>query len=355
MNRKVMLACSSAFLALATATVAWRSSVSSSARVSRGPIGRLSPAAARLEGEPQSNAVHTSFQVVNDGDADLILEDPSSSCSCTVSSLTPRILRPGESATGSIEAQTPTSGERVVEVKIPTNATTAADGTLRFRLLLVGNRTPPFVTSSPSTFQLGETSANPAPTEARVETCEAAGTPPWIGSAQSSLPSFEVTGGLVSERSQDGEIVVRDYTFRVAPTSPLKVGDVWGEVRLLSSDPNGGIVHTLPIRGRILPRVYARPSRLFARGTPDAPTPPLRFSVVAADPSFELKVEPLEWPRDQWDVQAAGGTSSRRDFTVIPRPNLNRNSEAALTLSTNDPDVPQIVVPVTLFGASSSP
>ena len=122
-------------------------------------------------------------------------------------------------------------------------------------------------------------------------------------------------------------------------------------MRILTADPKGGVVHTLAIRGRVLLRVYARPSRLFARLTPGSPPPRLRCSAVAADPGFGLEAEPLEWPRDEVEIQVVGRTSSRLDFGALLRPDRAGELIAEMTFSADDPDDPRVVVPWTRLRA----
>ncbi len=180
----------------------------------------------------------------------------------------------------------------------PTTAIAEAEGAIRFRLILVGTAKPPFVVETSGAVQLGEMTTSLAAAEVRLVTREVSGSPPWIGSASSTVPELRVTGGVQEERASAGGILDRVYAFKVAPASPLKIGEVSGEVRFLASGPDEGVVQTLPIRGSVPPRIDARPSRLDARPTPDSAPPRLHFSVMAADPDAELNVEPLEWPRD---------------------------------------------------------
>jgi hypothetical protein len=353
MSGKTRLAFGVGILAAALAT--WALSSSSSGKGARGPVAVLSLPQSRIEGSPDVRPVKAAFQIANRGDADLVLGEPSSSCGCTVASLSPRVLAPGESATGLIDARPPNSGEKGVEVTIPTNAISESEGVIRFRLTLVGAAKPPFVVETSGVVQLGETTTRLAAAQVRLVTREASGSPPWIGSASSSVPELRVTGGIQDERPSAGGILDRVYAFKVSPASPLEVGEVSGEVRFLASGPEGGVVQTLPIRGSVLPRVYARPSRLYARLTPDSTPPRLHFSVMAADSDAELNVEPLEWPRDAVEVQVVGRTSSRIDLVAIPRPGFDGDLDAELTLSTNDPDVPRIAIPLTFLRPARRP
>jgi hypothetical protein len=354
MGRKTLIASGIGILAaVALAAGSW---VASSRKKSeRGPVAVLSLPQSRIEGSPGSPAAKATFQIANRGDADLVLGEPSSTCGCTVPSLSPRVLRPGASATGLIDARPPQVGQKTVEVDIPTNAPAEDGGVIRFRLTLVGTAKPPYVVNASGTVQLGETTGKEVAAEVRLQTREASSSPPWIGSAISSIPELGVNGGIDDERPLEGGIVDRVYTFKVAPTSSLKVGDVAGEIQFLSNGSDGGVAHKLPILGRILPRVYARPSRLFARLTPDSSPPRLHFSVQSADLDPELEVEPLEWPRDAVEIELTGRTSSRLDFVAVPRPGLHGDLNSELILSTNDLDVPRVAIPLTLLRATARP
>jgi len=88
------------------------------------PTKRAAPAGPRLAVEPasfdfgqvkQQAVLKKEFQVRNFGDADLVLQDPTSSCGCTAAKFESKVVRPGEAVPLKVELSTASTLGRIVK------------------------------------------------------------------------------------------------------------------------------------------------------------------------------------------------------------------------------------------------
>jgi len=314
------------------------------------PIGRISPPTMRVTADPKAGSVQVSFKVVNEGTTELTLGAPVTGCGCTVASVEPKIVAPGHSAVVTLSAKPPHAGEKPVEVRVPSNGFEAGDsqaGELVFHLTLVGDSKPPFVTSSTEAAQFGEVVPKDLHAEVSIDTREAEADTPWIDRVVSDLPGLKASGGVELARVLSPGVVWRRYQYELVFDQPPPPGEITGNLRFQTRGV-GATPLTLPIRGRVLPPVYVRPSRLYARYHESEGPPRLRFAVVAADPETKLDAEPVVLAGDPFEIELKSRTQSRLEFVLTPRSKIQENLDAEVTLETNQPQATRVTIPVTL-------
>jgi hypothetical protein len=247
----------------------------------RGPIPKAAPREQRLIGTSDGRKGIAIYRVSNDGDRDLVISQARTTCGCSVASIEPKVVRPGGSATVTVEASPPQAGEKRVEIVIETNARPADE--LVLSLILVGNTPPPFVVSSSEAVQFGELASVPEPESIRIQTRELAGKQPWLGDVVSSTPAVDVDLTDLAEIPLDGGVVARQYTFEVRLTKLPEPGPLSEVISFQDHEAPGPSVFQLPVLGNVPPPLYASPKVLYATCERGSVPPDLRVTIRSKD------------------------------------------------------------------------
>lgn len=173
------------------------------------PRALITPISQRLVVPPGSMHGYANYRITNRGGSNLVLGDMTTSCGCSVASVDQRVLAHGQSAIVKVDAAPLGAGEKTVQVRIVSNSVPDAD--LVLTLTLVGSATVPYVSASPEVLNLGTVRFDGDPKEFFLETRERQDASPWIQSADCTLSELRITGGLESEKSMNGGIVLRHY------------------------------------------------------------------------------------------------------------------------------------------------
>ena len=311
------------------------------------PRGMVIPSEMRLNADQNAIRLATSFRIINRGGGVLKLGEPSTTCGCTVASVSSKVVTSGAESIVEVIAEPPSIGEKLVEVHIPTQGSSAEE--LVFRLTLVGAGKPPIVTTNSGVVQFGAISSNlNQKTSLFVETREVSATKPWISRVTSSLPASEIKGGVEKTIALPGGIVFRRYVFTLMLNGPLLPGSFSGEVGFASDDSGTPSILSLPVRGEVLAPVYATPSSLYANWDPSQDEIKFRLCIAAADKQFELEATPVQASLGDVEVHRASRDHSRIFFEVTLRKHAKADMRTKLRFTTNDPSYPEIVIPLTL-------
>ena len=125
-----------------------------------------------------------------------------------------------------------------------------------------------------------------------IETLERGDQPPWIERITSTSPDIVIEGSFDLERPYAGEVVDRRYGYTVSlERTPEE--DLEEELLIWSRKGGASPVLRLPVRAAVRPAVYATPPSLYASADRDGAIPPLKLSLTAVAPDFELTAEPV--------------------------------------------------------------
>ena len=129
-----------------------------------------SPLVFAKEGETK---VDLEFRVKNQTNHDIKLGEMATSCGCTVASISPKDLGPGEEAVVTVVGKPPTFGRRKVEIKVATDERTQPE--VMMRLFMEGAAKPPYVVTMGMTVNFGTVQRNSSQKETVfIETVERA-------------------------------------------------------------------------------------------------------------------------------------------------------------------------------------
>lgn len=101
----------------------------------------------RVEVDSKTSKAVVVYEVMNRGDYDLVFQKTISSCGCSVASIEPGIVKPGHTATISVQASVPAAGERNVAITVFTNSPLTPH--FELKLTLVGQAEVPFIAKAP--------------------------------------------------------------------------------------------------------------------------------------------------------------------------------------------------------------
>ncbi len=294
--------------------------------------------------QPGSNKITTSFRVFNRGRENLVLSEVLTTCGCTVASISPKVVPPGQAAVVKVEGRPLGAGEKKVEVRIATNI--PDNPYVLFSLTMVGSTPVPYVAASSRTLNFGTVGPDLTSDGFWIETRERKSTPPWILDAISSLKFMKIHGGLTDEGELGNGILYRRYEYTASLAEIPKVGGAFeGEVIIRDRSQQRIPVFSLPVHGRVRPAVSVTPSAIYANYRPgtDVPRPSIVISSHRDDIDLRVKVKsqsPL------LVVRCKSQEDQRVIFEVSPTRGSRDLIDTTLIFSTNHSEAPEVRLPV---------
>ena len=310
----------------------------------------VEPAWRRIVAEAGQKRVSESFAIRNVGRCDLLLGEVATSCGCTVGSIDPKRVPPGETSTLTVEASIPPVGSKDVRIRVQSNADPSPE--LLMGLTLVGSGEVPYVAFASESIAFGIIDSPGAKAPFFIETRERAGTGPWLADARISLAGASLTGGLRQERSLGADVLFRRYDFSVELTSLQAAGHFNGQVVLGPMQRTGERPVILPVHGSVRPPIYPVPSRLFASRDRGTRPPTMTLILVASDPSYEIAADFEPESSSPAGVRRISGKGSREVFEVDAEGFSDRPLMGELVFRTSHPRVPFVRIPISILVAS---
>lgn len=312
--------------------------------------------AAPLKVEPHSRTataslgqgtVSVSYLITNVSRRVIDLGEVSTSCGCSVASISRKQLAPGERAEVEVRGNPPSAGRKAVEIYIQTSDPTLPEVALH--LVMIGSETAPIVVFHSLSVSFGSMpqADSAATTEILVNTREVGGTPPWISRAESSIEGLTVEGGLASESDQGDSVVARKYTYRAALNAQRPPGELDGLVRFMPREGDAPIL-MMPILGEIRPSLIPEPRSLYASVRPNDKTPRLRLDLVSSEANFDPEdVEPGPPPRGV-RISRTEAEAGRAGFEVEVDPGEVPGSRVVIGFRCRKPGASQVEIPLVL-------
>lgn len=308
------------------------------------PAYLLKPSTQRIVAEPGVRSVHATYQVTNSGGSDLILGDVRTTCGCSVASIEPKVLRPGQIATVSVDGHPPDGGQTTVQILVQTNA--RPHGELILYLTMIGTKRVPYVAVDSGAVHFGEIGTKNAQENVFIETVEKSSDAPWITRASSSTAAVAVRGGLEREQLAGDGTVHRRYAYVARLTELPAVGALHGELLFFTGEPRAAPIRSIPFRGSVRPPVFSIPSSLYVTWDRAERSPSLTLVLAASDRDFPLKAEPASNNPDSVAVQSIERVPGRNVFVVSLRKPIDGSLNTKLNFTTNHPDHKQVQVPL---------
>jgi hypothetical protein len=188
------------------------------------------------------------------------------------------VIPPGESGTVTIEATVHPGDERSLEMIVKTDG--EAEGTLPFRLTVVGKAPIPHVAWHSPVVQFGEIEGEARSASITINTRERLGSDPWIRDASTGVDGLSISGGFVEDRASGVGIVYRTYHYELTFDEPPPPGKVAGRVSFRNGYGEPVMMQEIPILGVVRPPVSAVPPALFASLEPDTEPTTLLISLA---------------------------------------------------------------------------
>ncbi len=314
------------------------------------PVASVVKIAQRIEGKGGGSPVAARYEIVNRGRTDLVLGAISTSCGCSVASVEPRVIRPGQRGRVEVRATPPGAGEREVTIAVATNDPERPE--LALRLTLVGVASVPYVSKYSGPVRFGDLSAAANLESFFVETRELQSDPPWIAVARSSSAALATEGGMESEHNMDDSIVLRRYRWSAKFAELPPPGDWSGEIQLLGRGENPAPIHRFPVFATLNPPVFSTPAALYIVRGSDGNLRPATLTLRADDDGPTLEVEPIDVP-PSIRLSTTWNKAQRIVYRVEYRPDQADRSKKALVFRTNSADCPTVRVPVVVQGDRS--
>ncbi len=309
------------------------------------PRGVVSPRTRRVVAESRSSKIRASYSIKNEGGRDLVIGKVESSCGCTVASISPMVVKPGGSATVTLEGSPTDAGEKDVVVRIETNG--RPEGVLALGLTMVGAGQPPYVAYGSQAVPFGVIREPVTSEEFQIITREKADGGPWIGAVKSTLPGLSIAGGLEMEVPL-GDVVSRHYRYQAKLKRPSRPGEFSGEVLFLAGDGSPTPVHRIPVRGMVRAAVFSIPSSLYASVDPKSRQVRLNLTIGSEESGYDLEVVPAAENAAIVTTRRLSKQPGRVAFEVTLRGQLSKSVTSTLKFDTNHPQAPKILVPIAI-------
>jgi hypothetical protein len=313
------------------------------------PRAVVDAASRRIVAAPGEKELVATYRVTNRGGRDLVFGEVKTSCGCSVASIEPNRLKPGESGVVTVKGSPLNAGENAVEIRISTNA--EPDPELVLQLTMIGSAKVPYVAFHSGSVRYGVVRSADLREPIRVETRENQSARPWIKSVTCNLPGVEVKGGMQEELPLGQDVVFRRYEYQAELKRVPEPGEIRGEITFLAQEREATPVLTLPVGGTVRAAVFAAPSALYASFNPKAESPKLQLSIVADDEAFPLNCQPEVDGIKELRVRQISSQAGRVTFEVSPGEGFAGGLSTKLKFKTNHPNSPTIVVP-TMLSAS---
>ena len=309
------------------------------------PRGVVSPPMRRVVAESKSSKILATYSIKNEGGRDLVIGKVESTCGCTVASISPMVVKPGGSATVTLEGSPTDAGEKDVMVRIETNG--RPEGELTLRLTMVGAGQPPYVAYGSEAVPFGIVREPVTSEEFQIITREKADGDPWIGAVKSTLPGLSISGGLEKE-VPSGDVISRYYRYKAELKRPSGPGEFSGEVLFLAGDGPAAPVYRIPVRGAVRNAVFSMPSSLYASVAPKSEQVRLHLTIGSDESSYDLEVVPATENAAIVTTRRLSKTPGRVAFEIAPCGSLSKSVTTILKFETNHPKAPTILVPIVI-------
>ncbi|AMV40614.1 hypothetical protein VT85_24500 [Planctomyces sp. SH-PL62] len=292
---------------------------------------------------PEGNRTIVAFyRVSNSGSRPLTFGRTSTTCGCSLASISPKCIKPGEEAVITIQGTPPPSGEKTVRAEVQTDDPNGKSVILD--LTMVGNAAPPFVAKDSGPVHFGEVFERPARQTFWIVATENAKDAPWLSVPQSSQ-ELSLDGGMVEEKIV-GDLAFRKYEFSVDLEVPDSPGTYAGVVKF---SPPGQPPHEVKVQAVFRSAVFAIPPVLYASSAPGEPSPEFVVRLKSLNEGFSLSVKPPKNSGDSLEVRPLAGEDDSA-FRVLWRGSSSETTTRRLVFTTNHPKMPEVVVPLTIKG-----
>lgn len=316
----------------------------------RPPRGVVTPTHQRLVAAWPPDPLVATYEVKNTGGKPLILGEPSTTCNCSVPTIDPSVIAPGQRGTIVVVGDPPEAGERQITVRVPTNL--GPDGDLILKLTMVGTRPAPFVLNTTEAVHFGQLDGAGAEEIVIISTLENESALPWLQGATCSSTDLVVDGSLEQERSYTDGIVNRRYRYSVsAAKRPDR--DLEEELLVWSRDDEEIPQVRIPVRATVPPAIRAIPGSVFSSPERNGRVQPVRLKLIASDPAFDLHVESIVAESDEIQVTAVPDQEEGLGFEIGSVGGLVRPISTSISFHTNHPSAREVRIPVVFLASDS--
>lgn len=302
----------------------------------------ITPKVQRIIADKSGRKVLVFYKVRNNSDRPLSLGPTSTTCGCSVASISPKLLQTGETAVVSVEGVPPPYGEKQVRVTIETSLTELKP--IELDLVMVSNTPLPYIISSSGGIQFGELS-HPPPTQSLwFTTVEDAAEKPWLLDPRTSSESLSLEGGMIEDRVVGGN-AYRKYQYTVRLNAVAPRGDLTEAI--VFEHPNTPR-HEVDVHAIVRPAVFAVPSTIFATVQKGEDSPTLTVRLKSLDANRTLSVTPVGAESLPIAIEKVKEENANSTFRISLKPGISRSVSETLTFQTNAPEVPQVRVPLSI-------
>jgi hypothetical protein len=262
-----------------------------------------------------------------------------------VASISPDVLKPGQSSTVAVEGHPPLFGERSVEIRIPTNNKDVPQITMK--LVMEGAAIPPYVLGHTGPLNLGTIRQVPPTTVLEIETIEVGSSPPWIREVISSIPQVVVEGTLQQELTRPGNLVQRKYAYSLQFTKLPPIGTFTGHLVFFpqSRDFSNAPILNVPILGNVRGPVSATPSHLYGTTDLGGRLSAVELTFVADMASDTLQIEAKQQNPKALIIKRKP-SSKNIVFEITSEQRFSKSEYHVLRFTTNLQQQQEIEVPI---------
>ncbi len=307
----------------------------------------VSPPSREINANEGEKSITTSYRIQNVGDRPVKLGDPSTTCGCSVASISQKLIVPGSFAEIQVKGEPPLVGRKRVEIRMPTDSTDLPEVVLE--LIMVGPGKTPYVAFDSKAVNFGSLSRNDLPVkkEVMIMTRETVGRTPWISRLESTVDGLSFEGGPTEESDLGNRVLARTYRYRAILSQKTKAASLDGTLRVFGNDRSASILE-LPILGRFHEAVLASPSVLYSSYAPSEKLEPLKVVISCNGSDFNANaVEPEEVPPSV-RVRRVSNSKQSTIFEVEWEKSVSDDLRATLTFRTGVSESPKISVPLLL-------
>ncbi len=317
------------------------------------PVISIDDPSQTIKAQGGKGTIHATFRIRNRGNRVVDLGNASTTCGCTVASLNPKSIRPGEEATVLVEGIPPPNGKKTVQVQIDTNV--ADYKHLVLSLTMIGSAPLPYVVASSGPVRFGSVKSHESTQGIWIETVEEKGPSMAIDGVVSNLTGLDVRGGVDHEEEESEGAIRRRYIFHATVTPPSEPGDYRSEIYFINRSDHYRHIFTLPVSVEVPAPVSSVPSALLLSFEQSERLMPIMFSLITTDENFDLEAKLLSNPSvDCLTVRLVSRRRGKLEFEVTPAVNASGSLVSSLNFQTNHPLKPTLKIPVRFMMISDS-
>jgi hypothetical protein len=309
------------------------------------PLGVVSPKERDVAGKWPVETLTTTYTIKNIGGADLVFGEFSTSCGCSIASIEPRRLRPGEVALVTVNGTPPSSGTKAVHVAVKTNSPTQPEISMSLRM--TGTAPVPYIVTHNGPISFGRVRKAGETAFLYVETREEATESAWIDTPRCSPPNFEAVGGLVKEVSLGNGVVLRRYEYTASLRSLPDSGDLVGEIDLFGKGDTPRAIVKIPMTAHVKSPISVSPKAIFSNIQPHASAMHWTLRVSSED-DLDLKIEPDPGNDDLFAIHLDKPDRSTVLIEVGYPAATREPRSTRLRFRTNHPGLSLLEIPVSL-------